>query len=107
MEPFPVSRRGASVQRRFPQGFELAQILNTYVPNLVFLDLSDWNGALLTANNIRTHSDRTPIIGFGGGWQPGRDTECAAAGVTEVLVSPVTLKKFEDSVERAIQKMNG
>jgi Flp pilus assembly CpaE family ATPase len=92
---------------RFPQDFELAQILNTHVPNLVFLDLSDWDGALLTANNIRTHSDRTPIIGFGGGWQPGRDAECAAAGVTEVLVSPVTLKKFEDSVERAIQKMNG
>ena len=72
---------------RFPQDFELPQILNTYVPNLVFLDLSDWNGALATASKIRAHSDRTPIIGFGGGWQPGRDTECASAGVTEVLVS--------------------
>jgi pilus assembly protein CpaE len=92
---------------RFPQAFELAQILNTHVPDLVFLELTDWNSSLAAASDIRMHSQRTAIIGFGGRAQPGEDGECAAAGFTELLPSPLTLKKFENSVERGIQKMRG
>jgi len=71
----------------------------------VFLDLSNWNTALAVAKAIREHSHSTAIIGFGGGWQSGSVAESDAAGITDLMVSPVTLKRFEDSVERAIQKM--
>jgi pilus assembly protein CpaE len=92
---------------RFPQTHELARILNGHSPDLVFLDLSDWEGALAAAAHIRALSPRSAIVGFGAGWNQGQEEECAAAGVTELLVSPVTMKKFEDSVDHAIHKMTG
>jgi MinD-like ATPase involved in chromosome partitioning or flagellar assembly len=92
---------------RFPQAFELVKILNTYAPDLIFLDMSDWNNARAVAEDIRAQEPRTAIIGFGAGWAPGKEDRCEAAGVTELLLSPVTLKTFEAGVERAIQKVRG
>ena len=92
---------------RFPQAFELSQILNTHVPELAFLDLSDWDSALAAAEDIRSLAPRTAIVGFGAGWASHKEAQCADAGITELLVSPVTLKKFQDCVERAIHKMRG
>src|SRR5258708_26236817 len=46
-------------------------------------------------------------MGFGGGGDPGKEEECMGAGVTALLVSPVNLKNFQDSVDRAIHKMSG
>jgi pilus assembly protein CpaE len=110
VEQLAIESKQVSFQKtsyRFPQPFELAQILNAHSPSLVFLDFSDWSTALTTARSIRSHSRGTAIIGFGGGWQSGGEAESVAAGVTDLLISPFTLKKFEDSVERAIQKMRG
>jgi pilus assembly protein CpaE len=92
---------------RFPQAFELSKILNTYTPDLAFLDLSDWDSALAAAEDIRSLAPRTAIIGFGAGWASQKEAQCGNAGITELLVSPVTLKKFQDCVERAIHKMRG
>ena len=92
---------------RYPQAFELARILNTFAPDLVFLDLSDWESAQAAAADIRTIAPHTAIIGFGAGWKPGQEGQCAAVGITELLVSPVNLKMFEDCVDRAIHKMTG
>src|SRR5215831_13416735 len=93
--------------QRFPQAFELTKILNIYRPDLVFLDLSDWDSALAAAQDIRTIAPQTAIIGFGAGWETRKESMCASAGITELLISPVTLKKFNDSVDRAIHKMRG
>ena len=92
---------------RFPEAFELAQILNTNGPDLVFLDLTEWSSALVAAGDIRTLAPRAAIIGFGPAYLLGNEAQCGAAGVTELLVSPFTLKSFEDCVERAIQKKRG
>ena len=92
---------------RFPQAFELSKILNTYAPDLAFLDLSDWDSALAAAEDIRSLAPHTAIVGFGAGWAPQKEEQCGNAGVTELLVSPVTLKKFQDCVDRAIHKMQG
>ena len=110
IEQLAVESNQVSFQKtlyRFPPAFELAQILNTHVPDLAFLDLNDWDDALAAANDIRMHSQRTAIIGFGVGWQAGKNAECEAAGFTGLLGSPASLTKFEDSVERAVQKMRG
>jgi len=90
---------------RFPQAFELNQILNTHTPDLAFLDLSDWDSALAAAEDIRSLTPHTAIIGFGAGWAAQKEAQCGSAGITELLVSPVTLKKFQDCVNRAIHKM--
>jgi len=62
---------------------------------------------MLTAMEIRSLSPRTAIIGFGAGWDDDHAKEAAAAGITDLLISPVTLKKFLDSIERAVQKITG
>jgi len=56
---------------RFPQAFELNQILNTHTPDLAFLDLSDWDSALAAAEDIRSLTPHTAIIGFGAFPSPG------------------------------------
>lgn len=91
--------------RRFPQAFELVKIINACIPDLIFLDLDDWESALAAAADIRTLAPKVAIIGFGGGWDSRNEAQCEAAGINELLVSPVTLKKFQDSVDRAIHKV--
>lgn len=91
----------------YPPSFELTRILNAYDPDMVFLDLSDWPSAMAAAAGIRETAPGAAIVGFGGGWEPGCEAQCEAAGVTGLLVSPVTRKKFETSVERAILRVRG
>jgi len=109
MERLAMESNQVSIQKtlyHLPQVFEVSQILNTHAPDLVFLDMSKGSSALATANSIRNHTHRPAIIGFGGGWQRGREAECKEAGITDLLVSPVTLKEFEAAVDRAIHKMH-
>jgi Flp pilus assembly CpaE family ATPase len=110
VENLAIESKQVSFQKslnRYPQAFELNKILNTYIPDLVFLDLSDWESALAAAADIRAAAPRAAIVGFGGGWGAGKEAQCEAAGITELLVSPVTVKTFEQGVERAIHKMRG
>jgi pilus assembly protein CpaE len=95
----------AKTLSRFPQAFELNQILNMHAPDLAFLDLSDWDSALAAAEDIRSLAPHIAIVGFGAGWAAQKEAQCGNAGVTEILVSPATLKKFQDCVDRAIHKM--
>ncbi|HTM47849.1 MAG TPA: hypothetical protein VL285_04175 [Bryobacteraceae bacterium] len=92
---------------RYPQTFELAQVLNAASPDLIFLDLSESASALAVASQARAHSSKAAVIGFGGGWQAFRQHDLELAGITDLLMSPVTLKSFRESVERAIQKQQG
>src|SRR6266550_5516893 len=100
--------RQVNVQKilnRFPQAFELTSILNSYNPDVVFLDLSDWSSAMAAAEDIRTIAPQTAMIGFGAGWEPLKEAECEAAGIGALMVSPVTLKKFRDALDSAVHKM--
>ena len=107
IESLAVASKQVAVSKileQYPQGYELARLLNAYSPQLVFLDFGEWETALMLANGIRELSPRSAIIGYGAGWKTGQARECAYAGVAELLVSPVTLKNFEEAVERAILK---
>jgi pilus assembly protein CpaE len=110
VENLAIESKQVSFQRtfeRYPQAAELAKIVNTYVPDLIFLDMSDWESALAAATDIRAFAPHSAIVGFGAGWASSQEAKSRAAGVTELLISPVTLKTFEAGVERAIQKVRG
>src|SRR5258708_4747277 len=110
MEKLALESNQVSFQKtleRFPPASELARLLNAAAPDLVFLDLSEWDSALEVAADLRAQSPHIPVIGFGAGWEPDKEEQCMAAGITVLLVSPVNLKNFEDSVDRAIHKMRG
>src|SRR6266566_3300285 len=84
-----------NIQKRlsaFPQNYELAVLLNTHNPDLVFMDLSDWDKASSAALMIHSLYPKIAIIGFGAGWSDPIKGLCEHAGVTELLVSPVTIK---------------
>ena len=89
----------------FPQHYEFSVLLNTYDPDLIFLDLSDWDSAAAAAMTIHSLYPTIAIIGFGGGWSDQMIAMCEKAGVSEVLTSPVTIKEFQSSVFRAIHKL--
>src|SRR6184192_2262267 len=108
LENLSRESRQVNIQKvldRFPQAYELTSILNSYRPELAFLDLSDWNSAMAAAEDIRTIAPHTALIGFGAGWEPFSQAQCEAAGIGALLVSPVTLKKFQDAVDCAVHKM--
>jgi pilus assembly protein CpaE len=110
IEKLALESKQVSFQKtldRFPPASELGRLLNAAAPDLVFVDLGDWNGALAAAADIRSMSPKIPIIGFGAGWDDGKEEQCMAAGITAMLVSPVSLKSFEDSVDRAIHAVSG
>ena len=92
---------------RYPSAPELTRLINTYSPKLVFLDLSEQESALAVAADLQTISPQTAVIGFGAGWNNWQPEQYAAAGINELLVSPVTLKNFQDCVDRAIHKVAG
>ena len=86
----------------FPNNYELTVLLNTHDPDLIFIDLGEWEGASATASMIHTLRPDITIIGFGGGWADRMKSMCDQVGISELLVSPVTLKDFQASVYRGI-----
>ncbi len=71
--------------------FELTILLNTWNPDLIFLDLSDWGYAAEPAAAIRARHSEIPMVGFGAGWADEITVRCDQAGVTDLLTAPVTL----------------
>jgi pilus assembly protein CpaE len=89
----------------FPHNYEFSVLLNTYDPDLIFLDLSDWEVASAAAMTIHSLYPNVAIVGFGGGWSDQMVSMCGKVGVSEVLTSPVTVKELQSSVARAIHKL--
>lgn len=48
-----------------PGDYELARLLNSLLPDLVFVDLSSGQASLECLARIREHAPRTPVIGMG------------------------------------------
>ena len=68
-----------SIQRvitNLSPSFELTTLLNTWDPDLIFLDVSDWEYGSEIAAAIRARHSEIPIVGFGGGWADGRVYRC-------------------------------
>jgi MinD-like ATPase involved in chromosome partitioning or flagellar assembly len=89
----------------FPSNYEFTVLLNTHDPDLVFMELSDWDGASSAVQLIRSLFPKIAIIGFGAGWSDQMKWLYEQAGVFELLISPVTTDGFQASVFRGIHKL--
>ena len=110
LERLAVASGQVSVSRsvdHYPTPFELVQALNACDPELVFLDISDWELARPVAESVREKAPKAAVVGFGGGWIEGRGDSFAKAGVSTLLTSPVTLKELQDGVARAVRSVRG
>jgi len=95
----------ARIINQFPSHYELVRVLNTHAPELVFLELTDWERALPLVNTIHSHSPETAIVGFGAEWIRPQEAQWAEVGVSALLITPLNLHRFVDSVDRAIHKV--
>ena len=91
----------------YPPAHEYTFLSNKHDPDIVFLDLSDRANALALAAQIHAAEPLTAIIGFGAGWTEDSEVLCAEAGITDLLISPVTARTFQEGVDRAIHKLHG
>ena len=91
------------VVNKFPSVYELARMLNTFTPDLVFLELSEWSEAAPLVQSVRTFSDEVGIVGFGGQWSWQWGPQFAEAGVAAFLTVPFDLAQFQEAVAKAIR----
>ncbi|MGH9720853.1 MAG: AAA family ATPase, partial [Bryobacteraceae bacterium] len=108
VEQLAVESKQVAISKRvehLPASYELARTMNTFAPDLVFLDLTDWENALPLADTIRSHASAPAIIGYGSDWIRQFAGQFAEAGVAAVLTSPLRLEAFQESVQRAIHKV--
>lgn len=89
----------------FPSPYELIRLMHAFSPDLVFLDMSDVEAAVLLAHEICLISPRTGFVGFARSLEGRQAPPAIKAGVTpEFLTGPFTAEKFLSSVEQAMHK---
>ncbi len=90
---------------KFPNHYELSVLLNTHIPDLVFMELSELQNATSMVSLIHSINPQIGIVGFGAGWERQTDSLSELTGISEILISPVTPKEFQAAVYRAIHKL--
>lgn len=84
--------------------YELTRLMNTFQPDLVFVELEPLEEALVLTRAVRLLAPHTAVIGYL--WEaPGPELENAYdAGVVEVLPWPLTPEGLQATLERAMNK---
>jgi len=86
----------------YPSPFELTSTLNSCDPDLVFLDLSEWDQVLTVVKKIHRDFPKAAVVGFGGGWVSGNEDRVREAGLAACLVSPIGLQELQRGVTEAM-----
>ena len=88
----------------FPSAYEMTRLMNTFRPDLVFVELDRLEGALVVAGATRQLSPQTAVIGYVGDAAEADLKKAFQAGVLEVLPSPLTVEGLLHATEEAMLK---
>ncbi len=88
----------------FPPPYEMTRLMNTFKPDLVFVELDPLEAALALARGVRLLSPGSAVIGYLYGGQEVDMQRVLEAGVLEVLSSPLTADGMLQATERAVRK---
>jgi len=105
LERLAVSYGDLTVYKSFhyyPSPFELTRMLNACDPDLVFLDLSEWDHVLTVTKKVRRDFPKAAVVGFGGGWIQGKEHQLRDAGISACLMSPISLQELQRGVTDAL-----
>jgi pilus assembly protein CpaE len=91
------------VLNEYPSLHHLVRLINSYEPEVVFLEIGKSDTAIRTARDIQAASQSTAIIGFGEDITPDRRYEAAQAGVTDILRIPCTDEALKRAIGRALE----
>ncbi|MBK9171157.1 MAG: hypothetical protein IPM24_27375 [Bryobacterales bacterium] len=90
---------------KFPSRYELARVLNSYQPELVFVDLGRWEAAIELTGWVRQHDTKIAVVGFGDRLARQFGAQYADAGLAAVLAVPFEYQEFLQAVDDAIHKV--
>ncbi len=96
-----VARRDLEVYKvvdEYPSLHHLVRLLNSYEPDLVFLEMGSSESAMQVARDVLAASQSTAVIGFAREVNPDKRFEATGIGVVEILRLPLS----EESLKRAI-----
>jgi pilus assembly protein CpaE len=88
----------------FPSPYEMTRLMNTFRPDVVFVELLPLEGALVLARAVRLLAPNTAVIGYLWDAPETNLDQATEAGVLEILESPLTLAGLQAAVERAVRK---
>ena len=91
----------------YPTSYELARLMNSCNPELLVIDLGNWERARVVVAKVYSAYPRTAVVGFGGGWGEGQLELYAGAGVAAFMRSPITLDEFRSGVAQAVKSVLG
>ncbi len=91
--------------RAFVSPYELTRLVNSFSPDIVFVELTDFDKALALAREVGVLRPDAAVIGFTRAWDARQAREAAEAGVVEILTSPVTEQGLRQSVARAMRRV--
>ncbi|MCP5118439.1 MAG: hypothetical protein GY953_47110 [bacterium] len=90
----------------YPAPYEMVRMMNACDPELVIVDVGDWELARPVVAKIRLTFPKTAILGFGGGWGKAADVY-TRSGVAALMESPITLDEFQQAVALAVRSVRG
>jgi pilus assembly protein CpaE len=91
------------VLNEYPSLHHLVRLINSYEPEVVFLEIGKSDSAIRTARDVQAASQSTAIIGFGEDITPERRYEASQAGVTDILRIPCTDEALKRAIGRALE----
>ncbi len=97
---FKVSVRIAPL----PSSAEILRILRNQIPDVILLDLSDWETVSSLATKIHEAELRGAVVGVGHRWTRSEQLEFEAAGILEVIPAPVSAAQLEAKVYDALHQ---
>src|SRR3989442_1682073 len=74
----------------FPSPYELTRLVNTFKPDIVFLELSPSEEARALAQGVRVLCPQAAVIGFAWGVPELEPQPALESGVFDILPSPLT-----------------
>ena len=88
----------------FPSPYELTRLMNTFQPDVVFVELDPLDRALVLAREVRLLASQTAVIGYRWDRPNGELEKVHESEVVEILPSPLTLPGLQATMERAMSK---
>ena len=88
----------------YPAPYELTRLMNTFNPDVIFVELHPLEEALALTRAVRLLASHTAAIGYLHDAPEAGLEEACDAGVIEILPSPLSLAGLRGTMERAMHK---
>jgi pilus assembly protein CpaE len=91
------------ILNEYPTLHNLVRLINSYEPEVVFLEIGKSETAIKTARDIQAASQGTAVIGFGEEITPERRYEAAQAGVIDIVRIPCSDEALKRAIGRTLE----